>query len=1148
MDKISNLPSPIKWFLGITGLGALMGIGGAVGRGSWKLLLIFAVVLLVLLLVCFGAYLLWHYLQRRKQNARLRGELQQSTTASPRGMSATDLAKLDSLRKKFQEGVEAYRSRGKDLYTLPWYVIIGEPGSGKTEAIRHCNVGFPPGMHEGDNDTGYMGAGGTINMNWWFTNYAVLLDTAGRLVFEEVKPGETSEWKEFLKLLKKNRPYCPVNGLLLVIPSDSLIKDSADQIGAKAGKIAQQLDVIQRVLDFRFPVYVVITKSDKINGFREFFESLTDPQLQHQMLGWANPEPLDSGFKPDLVEKHLMQVSERLRRRRLGLMRDPVPESAARRTDEVDSLFALPNSLLMLSARLRRYLETIFMPGEWSAKPLFLRGIYFTSSMREGAALDQELAEAIGVGADELPEGKVWERDRAYFLRDLFMEKIFREKGLVTRATNTAAMLRRRQMLLYGSCFAALAVFVVVAWLGMRTVRGQVKDRADYWAAAAAVGWDDHGAWNRPLIRLEDEGNFTLVTNRFSFGEHKMTLDEFQGKMQELAENEIEGRWTSPGLASSYNRDSKRAQRVIFETGVLKPLHDAVVQAVRNPAQAAQPARMPETLAGLIRLESEILSRHAGQEVELDRHAATQFLGLFSQFTTGQDAGADTNLISAMEWTYSSNKVGRGTWPPNWLSTTAVTNGAPTNTLLQSGLDYCIRSATNTVHQAGTNWVQVTELRDSFIGFESAEKDLFAAVKATDRDSAAKALQKLQDSKAKLDGLLAKASKNELFRNGVLFETARQAYTNQIMTSAWGAFGKIEHANTNALRLHPGYGVFTSIEAKLAAARLRLSSSLANLISPGDAENFQRFDTEFLADQAGAKAFARRWDLYDRASKLSGDGCYGNLPTEGLPAKLDEVTVQRAGVVKGYAAYSGYASGEVALVGKFFLGPEFAASFEQQATRALNPLLGFPLIRRPEKPLAPANLDAVCKTLQEVSGDVRTAGADLQTLPSWKSFAERLEALNAIAKFLKGQDGKPMLCTLTLLRLDDNSTPEEKLWRARFRALRLDVEGSAPSAPLKIESDEDLALGKIPLSSACTFQLFQLAEDKSPTQAIQESGGWTPLQLIFKYGAKPEQPGVLTSWLVQRPFKIAGEDRSASLRLKLTFDTPLPDLTTWPKE
>ena len=81
--------------------------------------------------------------------------------------------------------------------------------------------------------------------------------------------------------------------------------------------------------------------------------------------------------------KTLDKVAERLRRRRMTLMRDPVPESAGRRADEVDALYALPHALELLGSRLKRYLETIFVAGEWSAKPLFLRGIYFSSSMRE---------------------------------------------------------------------------------------------------------------------------------------------------------------------------------------------------------------------------------------------------------------------------------------------------------------------------------------------------------------------------------------------------------------------------------------------------------------------------------------------------------------------------------------------------------------------------------------------------------------------------------------------------------------------------------------------------------------------------------------------------------------------------------------------
>ena len=140
-------------------------------------------------------------------------------------------------------------------------------------------------------------------------------------------------------------------------------------------------------------------------------------------MGWSNPDPLDEPFKPEMVDKHLEQVAARLRRRLLGLMRDPVPDNPeGRRTDEVDSLYAFPHSLELLSSRLRRYLETIFIAGEWSAKPLFLRGIYFSSSMREGAALDAELAEAIGVSVDE-------PNMAAYYYGDLIRESQVRRRA-----------------------------------------------------------------------------------------------------------------------------------------------------------------------------------------------------------------------------------------------------------------------------------------------------------------------------------------------------------------------------------------------------------------------------------------------------------------------------------------------------------------------------------------------------------------------------------------------------------------------------------------------------------------------------------------------------------------------------------------------
>src|SRR6185369_10471420 len=173
---------------------------------------------------------------------------------------------------------------------------------------------------------------------------------------------DAQEWPEFLRLLKKARPHCPINGLFIVLSIESLIKDSAEKISQKASRLAQQLDLIQRTLDVRFPVYLLITKCDLLIGFREFFDNIEDPLLQHQIFGWSNPDPLDAPFRPDLVDQHLGSVAERVRRRRLALLRESGAggrlgdtthffasnfqlgrgPAGVRRLDAVDSMFALP--------------------------------------------------------------------------------------------------------------------------------------------------------------------------------------------------------------------------------------------------------------------------------------------------------------------------------------------------------------------------------------------------------------------------------------------------------------------------------------------------------------------------------------------------------------------------------------------------------------------------------------------------------------------------------------------------------------------------------------------------------------------------------------------------------------------------------------
>lgn len=484
LGSFANLPRPVQAVVMLASGASLTSFVLAAVPGPYQSFFIYVTIGIVAVVVLMALFKLVLMLRDKAKS----GPFASMLSKGARGAADPALkARMDDLRRKFEEGVTTFKQAGKDLYSLPWYLLVGPPGSGKTEALRHSNVGFPPGLQDP-----LQGSGGTLNMHWWFTNHAVVIDTAGRMFMEGADEGGGSEWREFLKLLKSARPNCPVNGLLLVISSESLLKDGAEKIEQTAGAIARQLDVVQRTLDVRFPVTVVVTKCDKIIGFREFFEHIGDPNLQHQILGWSNPSPLDEAFKPDQVDKHLESVRQKLMKRRMGLIQNPVhtTDANARRTDQIDEMFELPDNLVRIAPRLRRYLEMIFVAGEWSPKPLFLRGIYFTSSMREGQALDVSLAQALGVDVESIPGSRDWDREKSYFLRDLFMSKVFKEKGLVTRATNVSKALAKQRALLVGGAIATAVVLGGLTVLGYFQFNASLGPPSKTWSAVrgAMVG------------------------------------------------------------------------------------------------------------------------------------------------------------------------------------------------------------------------------------------------------------------------------------------------------------------------------------------------------------------------------------------------------------------------------------------------------------------------------------------------------------------------------------------------------------------------------------------------------------------------------------------------------------------------------------
>jgi type VI secretion system protein ImpL len=147
--------------------------------------------------------------------------------------------------------------KGGYLYERPWYVMIGPPGSGKTTAIRNSGLDFP--LAEGR----VSGVGGTRNCDWWISEQAVLIDTAGRYTTQDSDAAsDKAGWERFLDLLRRERPRQPLNGVVVAFGVDMLSRLDAAGRELHAQAVRRRVRELESKLGQRLPVYFLVSKAD----------------------------------------------------------------------------------------------------------------------------------------------------------------------------------------------------------------------------------------------------------------------------------------------------------------------------------------------------------------------------------------------------------------------------------------------------------------------------------------------------------------------------------------------------------------------------------------------------------------------------------------------------------------------------------------------------------------------------------------------------------------------------------------------------------------------------------------------------------------------------------------------------------------------
>ena len=424
----------------------------------------------VLLVAIFG-WRIVKWIKRRRAAKALEQELvEQAVVGDGKVLAERMQEALGTLKKA---GGKTY------LYDLPWYVIIGPPGAGKTTALANAGIEFP-----GSKPDAVEGFGGTRNCDWWFAEEAVLIDTAGRYTTQDSgAEADAASWEAFLDLLKKGRPNQPINGVILAFSVEDMMNATETEIAAHATTVRARLAEIHERLKIDFPVYVLFTKADLIAGFREYFASFSAAR-RRGVWGTTFQTRDRQAETWSQVGEHFDALVTRLS--------DEVIDRMSEEPDGVSriAIFGLPGQMALMRANVTDFLRRVFEPTRYKTNAI-LRGFYFTSGTQEGTPIDQVLgAMSRGDGGDARAFRPSFfsGQGKSYFLHDLLSKVIFAERDWVShdaRAVRRAAILRGLALGTTAAVTAAAMVaFGVSFWRNATLVNRAEADALSYFGTA----------------------------------------------------------------------------------------------------------------------------------------------------------------------------------------------------------------------------------------------------------------------------------------------------------------------------------------------------------------------------------------------------------------------------------------------------------------------------------------------------------------------------------------------------------------------------------------------------------------------------------------------------------------------------------------
>ena len=440
--------SQLKFALG---LGGMMSFYGIVSLTVWLMpgsspmqtrIIIIALILLTLPFALLIGYLATRK-SRKKEDAPAQPAGQAASTGSAAAAGTPNLnapaGSYADITSGAEEVIQFLKTSnlgavGKEAaYSLPWYIVAGTATSGKSALVINSNLNFQPLPSQRQADLAVVRP--TRSVDWRVANDAVFLDTTGRY---QTEGADADEWASLLETLRKYRSNRPLDGFLLIVNAKEILSSDERQIEEKTKVLRARLDEAIQRLKVRFPVYLIFTNADAIEGFSDSFSA---SKQEDKTLVWGSTIPLEkSDNAQSLFDSEYEILHDSVMKRRLVRLSAPFPPVRQLR------IFNFPLHFGSARRKFGAFVNALFRPNPFSENP-FLRGFYFTAAPQAKS------------------RGGASSNGHAYFTERLFRDVILRDRDLVK-----TFQAQRQRPPIFAWFFTLLFSFIVFVLLVMSGV------------------------------------------------------------------------------------------------------------------------------------------------------------------------------------------------------------------------------------------------------------------------------------------------------------------------------------------------------------------------------------------------------------------------------------------------------------------------------------------------------------------------------------------------------------------------------------------------------------------------------------------------------------------------------------------------------